>query len=103
MAGRFGGMGSFDAVHVAMPDLMRNEVVSGSVAEGDVVRLVRRTDGTWFYCSVDQVLDDGDLVCSVVEAQSWPNLVADGVVPGRRYMVPQGCVLSIVRHRQARR
>ena len=46
---------------------------------------------------VDAILDDGALVCSVVEAQDWANLMTDGVVPGRPYVVPMDSVLSVVR------
>jgi hypothetical protein len=70
----------------------------GSVEAGDLVRLERAADGTWLYCDVDAVLEDGDVLCRVVEAQSWPNLVAEGVIPGRPYKVPKRCVLSVVRH-----
>lgn len=67
------------------------------VAQGDVVRVEREGGGGWLYCAVDAVLEDGEVVCSVLEAQCWPDLVRDGVVPGRRYAVAQRCILSIVR------
>jgi hypothetical protein len=66
---------------------------------GDVVRFVRasETSSLWFYCRVDDVLPDGDLVCTVVDTQSWPDLILSGVLPGRQYRMPSGSVLSIVR------
>lgn len=63
---------------------------------GDIVRLARQDDGAWFYCRIERRREDGSFVCSVVEAQSWPSLMIDGIVPGRLYAVPPDCVLSIV-------
>jgi hypothetical protein len=64
---------------------------------GDIVRLAREVDGSWFYCRVQDRLPDGDLVCSVVDAQWWPSLMIDGIVPGVNYAVAPDRVLSVVR------
>ena len=66
---------------------------------GNIVRfeLVSETSSLWFYCHVDDVLPDGDLVCTVVDAQSWPDLILGGMLPGRQYTMPRGSVLSVVR------
>ena len=82
----------------SIEDMLRDEGGSDAAGPGDVVRVERRADSTWLYCHVDEVLGDGYLMCSVIDAQSWPNLVADGVIPGRPYAIPPRCVLSIVRH-----
>jgi hypothetical protein len=63
---------------------------------GDVVRFEFGEDGLWFYCWVERLLDHGELSCKVVEAQSWPELGAIGILPGRSYVAPGDCVLSIV-------
>jgi hypothetical protein len=65
-------------------------------APGDVVRLARESDGTWLHCRVAERLADGNLLCSVIEAQSWPSLLVDGIVPGMRYAVRPDRVLSVV-------
>ncbi len=70
------------------------------VAVGDIVRMARAEDGAWFYCKVAAILDDGAVRCSVVEAQDWAKLMIDGVVPGRRYIVPANYILSVVRSEQ---
>ena len=51
----------------------------------------------WLYCRVEDRLPDGDLVCSVVDAQWWPSLMIDGIIPGVRYAVRADRVLSIIR------
>ena len=64
---------------------------------GDIVRFASESDGAWFYCRVEDRLPDGDLVCSVVDAQWWPSLMIDGIIPGVRYAVRPDRVLSIIR------
>jgi hypothetical protein len=64
---------------------------------GDIVRLACESDGAWFYCRVEDRLPDGDLVCSVVDAQWWPSLMIDGIVPGMKYAVRPDRVLSIIK------
>jgi hypothetical protein len=64
---------------------------------GDVVRFEIEDSGLWFYCQVDDVLDDEGLLCTVVDAQSWPDLVLAEKVPGRQYRMSARDVLSIVR------
>ena len=44
------------------------------VDRGNIVRLQAGDDGTWFYCRVDELLKDGELLCTVVDAQSWADL-----------------------------
>lgn len=83
--------------------LLRPSLRVSRVAVGDIVRMARAADGAWFYCKIDAILDDGAITCSVVEAQDWANLMIDGVIPGRRYIVPDDCVLSVVRSAPARR
>jgi hypothetical protein len=73
------------------------------VAVGDIVRMARADDGAWFYCKIDAILDDGAVMCSVVEAQDWANLMMEGVLPGRHYTVPGHYVLSVVRPARASR
>ena len=70
---------------------------------GDTVRMASAGDGTWFYCRVEETLDNGDLVCTIVEAQSWPSLIIDGILPGKRYAISPDRVLSIVPEFSARR
>jgi hypothetical protein len=65
---------------------------------GDIVRLACAADGAWFYCRVEDRLPDGDLLCSVVDAQCWPSLMIDGIVPGMTYAVRPDRVLSVVTH-----
>jgi hypothetical protein len=67
-----------------------------AVKQGDIVRFELDESFTWFYCRVAQVLDSGDLECSVVEAQSWPDLALAGYLPGRPYRMPARSVLSVV-------
>jgi hypothetical protein len=64
---------------------------------GDIVRFELAPESFWFYCRVDGVRDDGGLLCTVVDAQSWPDLILAGVLPGRQYALPRERVLSIVR------
>ena len=64
---------------------------------GDIVRLARDDDGAWFYCRVEDRLADGDLICSVVEAQWWPSLMIDGILPGVKYAVRPEHILSVVK------
>ncbi len=63
---------------------------------GDIVRLACESDGAWFYCRVERRLPDGDLLCTVVDAQWWPSLVIDGILPGVTYAVRPDRVLSVV-------
>jgi hypothetical protein len=63
---------------------------------GDIVRLARESDGAWIHCRVVQRLRDGDLRCSVVDAQWWPALMIDGILPGVTYAVRPDRVLSVV-------
>ena len=81
--------------------LLREALAASPAVAGDVVRMELRADGTWLYCNVDSVLEDGKLLCSVIEAQSWPYLGADGLLPGRTYPVSPDRVLSIVRRANA--
>lgn len=67
-----------------------------AVTQGDIVRFER--EGMWFYCRVDGLLDDGNIVCQIVEAQSWADLALGGYLPGRLYQMPVESVLSVVRH-----
>ncbi len=67
------------------------------IRQGDVVRFELDDDHTWFYCSVAEVLDAGEILCTVVETQSWPNLALAGVLPGRPFRMPLERVLSVVR------
>jgi hypothetical protein len=99
----FGAMGMRNGPAASRIDGLQQGGEGDAVEVGDVVRLERTADGTWLYCDVEAVLDDGDVICRVVEAQSWPNLVTDGIVPGRPYTVPHHCVLSVVRYSRARR
>lgn len=66
-------------------------------APGDIVRLACESDGAWFYCRVQERLPDGDLICTVVEAQWWPSLLIEGILPGVSYAVRPDRVLSVVR------
>jgi len=89
-------------------DLARNPVMRADsgrpkgvgVGPGDIVRLEQAIDGTWFYCRVDDLLEDGELLCTVVDTQSWPNLVLGGILPGRQYAVRTDFVLSVVHQAQ---
>jgi hypothetical protein len=67
------------------------------VDRGNIVRLQAGDDGTWFYCRVDELLKDGELLCTVVDAQSWADLALAGILPGRPIPIPRERVLSIVR------
>ena len=64
---------------------------------GDIIRLSCESNGAWFYCRVKDRLANGDLICSVVEAQWWPSLMIEGILPGVDYAVRPDCVLSVVR------
>jgi hypothetical protein len=61
------------------------------------VRFELEDDHTWFYCRVGEMLGDGAILCTVVEAQSWPNLALAGYLPGRSFRMPLERVLSVVR------
>ena len=63
---------------------------------GDIVRCELEEDGTWFYCRVRDLDERGDVLCSVIEAQSWPNAALSGYLPGREYRMPMNRVLSVV-------
>jgi len=67
-----------------------------SPSQGDVVRLEEEESGTWFYCRIEEELPGGDLVCTVVDAQSWPSLAIGGILPGTTYVVARTNVLSVV-------
>jgi hypothetical protein len=67
------------------------------IRRGDVVRFELDDDHTWFYCNVDEVIGADEIVCTVVETQSWPNLALAGFLPGRPFRMPLERVLSIVR------
>lgn len=68
-----------------------------SIRQGDVVRFELDDDHTWFYCNVDEVVGAAEIVCTVVETQSWPNLALAGYLPGRPFRMPLERVLSVVR------
>jgi hypothetical protein len=74
---------------------MRRYIGRMDVNEGDVVRLEIEEDGTWFYCRVRGVADD-EVLCSPIDAQSWPSAALSGYFPGRNYLVPVSRVLSVV-------
>lgn len=63
---------------------------------GDIVRLACEADGGWFYCRVQERLSNGDLLCTVVDAQWWPSLMIEGILPGATYTISPDCVLSVV-------
>ena len=65
-------------------------------AEGDIVRFELPGSGLWFYCRVDDVLEDGALECRLVEAQSWPDVVLAEKRPGETLRMHARDVLSIV-------
>ena len=69
---------------------------------GDIVRLAQ-AEGAWFYCHVTERMPQGELVCSVVDAQCWPTLLVEGIRPGVNYVVAPGSVLSVVRTCNPRR
>ena len=66
------------------------------VGAGDIVRLETDEDSTWFYCRVDAFGAGDELVCTVIDAQSWPSLALSGYLPGREYRFPMARVLSVV-------
>lgn len=68
-----------------------------TIHEGDIVRCELEDDGTWFYCLVRRLEPAGSVVCSVVEAQSWPSAALSGFLPGRDYRMPLTRILSVVR------
>jgi hypothetical protein len=72
-------------------------MTSFAVRAGQVVRCELEPRGIWFYCRVDEIPDDGDLVCTIVDAQSWPDMILDGYAPGRQYRLARHRVLSVVR------
>ena len=91
-------MGSMNAFSARLESLALPLVATlVATKRGDVVRLARESDGTWMYCRVEDQLPDGDLVCSIVDAQSWPSILVDGIVPGVKYVVAADRVLSVVR------
>ncbi len=61
---------------------------------GDVVRLEK--EGFWLYCQVDERLPNGDLLCRIVDAQSWPAIMTEGIRPGVGYAVAPANVLSVL-------
>ena len=71
--------------------------MDAAVSAGQVVRCELESKGTWFYCRVDEVRNDGALLCTIVDTQSWPDLMLDGFVPGRQYALQKDQVLSVVR------
>jgi hypothetical protein len=68
-----------------------------AVGRGDIVRFEHAQNGLWFYCRVEALGEDGELVCKVIDAQSWVDLALDGLVPGRAYTMHTDHVLSVVR------
>lgn len=79
-------------------DRLAMPLVEGLVtaSPGDVVRLALESSGAWLYCAVEDRLPDGHLVCRAVEAQSWPLIMIDGILPGRDFVIPPDRVLSVV-------
>ena len=79
-------------------DRLARPLVEGLVAAspGDVVRLALESNGAWLYCRVEDRLPDGHLVCRAVQAQSWPLIMIDGILPGRQFVIPPDRVLSVV-------
>jgi hypothetical protein len=67
------------------------------VRPGDIVRFEHEANGIWFYCKVEDARSEGEIVCTVVDAQSWPDLALEGILPGRTYMMHADDVLSVVR------
>jgi hypothetical protein len=70
-----------------------------NVNQGDIVRFELEDEtnsGTWFYCRVGRVLEDGELECDIVDAQSWPHLAMAGLLPGRTVRIASERVLSVV-------
>jgi hypothetical protein len=70
---------------------------STGVREGDIIRFELEEDGMWFYCRVRELNDSGEVLFSVVDAQSWPNVALCGYLPGREYRLPVARILSVVR------
>jgi hypothetical protein len=64
---------------------------------GDIVRFEHERNGIWFYCRVEDAGQSGEIVCTVVDAQSWPDLALEGILPGRTYTLHSEDVLSVVR------
>jgi hypothetical protein len=79
-----------------LEDLVDHVVPLSGLQQGDIVRLVRQLDGLWFYCRIERALERGDLLCTVVDTQSWPDLMLGGIMPGQAYVVPIDCALSVV-------
>ncbi len=75
---------------------MRRYIGCMEVNAGDIVRCELEEDGTWFYCRVRDLDERGDVLCSVIEAQSWPSVALSGYLPGREYRMPMARVLSVV-------
>jgi hypothetical protein len=71
--------------------------MDSSVRTGDIIRVELEEDGTWFYCRVHALDGADDVLFSVVDAQSWPNVALSGYLPGREYRLPVARVLSVVR------
>jgi hypothetical protein len=61
------------------------------------VRLARAGDDTCSIAASRSASPMATLLCSVVDAQWWPALAIDGVVPGRKYAVAADRVLSVVK------
>lgn len=80
------------------PDRLAMPLVEGLVAAspGDVVRLALESNGAWLYCGVEDRLPNGHLVCRAVQAQSWPLIMINGILPGRQFVIPPDRVLSVV-------
>ena len=68
-----------------------------AVSKGQIVRCELESSGSWFYCRVDEIQPDGDILCTIVDAQSWPDMMLDGFLPGRQYSLARERILSVVR------
>jgi hypothetical protein len=76
-------------------DAYRRSMGASRIEPGDIVRFETEAAGTWFYCRVDDVLDD-ELVCRIVETQSWPDLILSGYLPGKTIRLRRDSALSVV-------
>jgi hypothetical protein len=74
---------------------------AGHLCPGDVVRVESSSGHRWIYCKVVRIVETGDLLCTLVETQSWSDLALIGAIPGRRYLIALDDVLSVVRDAEA--